>query len=118
MYACLRPIAEAQTSLCGLLLMCLPCCVLCRAVLCAVQMGLVSQECLLFQGTIEDNIRYGTAHATSQAVVEAAKAAYAHEFILAMPHVSVQDTAEGVTCHMCHTALASPRAAASQHGGF
>ena len=64
------------------------CRAVCCAVLCPVQMGLVSQECLLFQGTIEDNIRYGTAHATSQAVVEAAKAAYAHEFILAMPHVS------------------------------
>jgi ABC-type multidrug transport system fused ATPase/permease subunit len=51
-------------------------------------MGLVSQECLLFQGTIEDNIRYGTDHATSAQVVEAAQAAYAHEFIMAMPHVS------------------------------
>lgn len=50
-------------------------------------MGLVSQECLLFQGTIEDNIRYGTETATSEQVVQAAKAAYAHEFILAMPQV-------------------------------
>ncbi len=50
-------------------------------------MGLVSQDCLLFQGTIEDNIRYGTEQATSEQVVQAAKAAYAHEFILAMPQV-------------------------------
>lgn len=53
-----------------------------------LQMGLVSQDCLLFQGTLEDNIRYGTEHATSQQVVEAAKAAHAHDFISAMPHVS------------------------------
>lgn len=52
------------------------------------KMGLVSQDCLLFHGTIEDNIRYGTEQATSDQVVEAAKAAYAHEFILAMPYVS------------------------------
>jgi hypothetical protein len=51
-------------------------------------MGLVSQDCLLFHGTIEDNIRYGTEQATSEQVVEAAKSAYAHEFILAMPYVS------------------------------
>lgn len=75
-------ISECSAYACAV---CEPCHVLC----CAVQMGLVSQECLLFQGTIEDNIRYGTAHATSQQVVEAAKAAYAHEFIMAMPHVSV-----------------------------
>lgn len=55
-------------------------------------MGLVSQDCLLFQGTLEDNIRYGTQHATSQQVVEAAKAAYAHDFISAMPHVSGDTT--------------------------
>jgi ABC-type multidrug transport system fused ATPase/permease subunit len=57
--------------------------------LCCLQMGLVSQDCLLFHGTIEDNIRYGTEHATSVQVEEAARAAYAHDFIMAMPHVSV-----------------------------
>lgn len=51
------------------------------------QMGLVSQECLLFQGTVEDNIRYGCEGATSEQVVAAARAAYAHEFIKAMPQV-------------------------------
>lgn len=53
-------------------------------------MGLVSQDCLLFHGSIEDNIRYGTEHATSAQVVEAAKAAYADDFITAMPHVSAE----------------------------
>jgi ABC-type multidrug transport system fused ATPase/permease subunit len=47
------------------------------------QMGLVSQDCLLFEGSIEDNIRYGTQEASRGQVVEAAKAAYAHDFIMA-----------------------------------
>lgn len=59
-----------------------------RCVRCCLQMGLVSQDCLLFHGSVEDNIRYGTEHATSAQVEEAAKAAYAHDFIMAMPHVS------------------------------
>ena len=50
-------------------------------------MGLVSQECLLFHGSVEDNIRYGCEGAASAAVVAAAQAAYAHEFIKAMPQV-------------------------------
>lgn len=62
-----------------------------------VQMGLVSQECLLFQGSIEDNIRYGTETATSEQVVQAAKAAYAHEFIMAMPQVCVEKKKQ--ECH-------------------
>ncbi|MEA1950100.1 MAG: ABC transporter ATP-binding protein [Planctomycetota bacterium] len=45
------------------------------------QVGLVSQETLLFDDTIENNIRYGSPLATHEQVVEAAKQAYAHQFI-------------------------------------
>jgi len=46
------------------------------------QIGMVMQEPFLFNGTILDNIRYGTPDAPFERVVRAAKAARAHEFIL------------------------------------
>lgn len=45
------------------------------------QIGIVPQETLLFGGTIRDNIAYADPDATDEQVVEAAKAAHAHEFI-------------------------------------
>jgi len=48
--------------------------------------ALVSQNPALFFGSIEDNIRYGKPTATLAEVQEAAKIAYAHEFIEAMPN--------------------------------
>ena len=45
----------------------------------------VSQQPYLFEGTIRDNIRYGRPDATDAEVEEAAKLAYAHDFILAQP---------------------------------
>ena len=47
--------------------------------------GAVMQETLLFNDTIEENIRYGTPDATHEQVVAAAKLANAHEFIMAQP---------------------------------
>jgi len=44
--------------------------------------GVVFQETYLFGGSIKDNIRFGKPSATDEEVVEAAKAAMAHEFIL------------------------------------
>lgn len=49
------------------------------------KIGIVLQETILFSGTIRDNIRYGKPDASEEEVVEAAKAAQAHEFITAMP---------------------------------
>ena len=49
------------------------------------QIGLVPQEPLLFSGTLADNIRYGSLGASADEVVEAAKAANAHDFIMALP---------------------------------
>ncbi|MBN1393802.1 MAG: ABC transporter ATP-binding protein [Pirellulales bacterium] len=45
------------------------------------QIGLVTQETMLFDDTILNNIRYGTPDATPEQVVEAAKQAHAHRFI-------------------------------------
>jgi ATP-binding cassette subfamily B protein len=45
----------------------------------------VSQQPYLFEGTIRDNIRYGRPEASDAEVEEAAKLAYAHDFILAQP---------------------------------
>ncbi len=47
--------------------------------------GAVMQETLLFNDTIEENIRYGTPGATHEEVVAAAKMANAHDFIMAQP---------------------------------
>uniref|UniRef100_A0A0D3DC26 ABC transporter domain-containing protein n=1 Tax=Brassica oleracea var. oleracea TaxID=109376 RepID=A0A0D3DC26_BRAOL len=50
------------------------------------QMGLVSQEPLLFATSIEENILFGKENATMDEVVEAAKASNAHTFISQFPH--------------------------------
>jgi ABC-type multidrug transport system fused ATPase/permease subunit len=50
------------------------------------QISVVLQEPLLFSGTIEDNIRYGKLEATKDEVVEAARAANAHDFISGLPN--------------------------------
>ena len=49
-------------------------------------MGLVTQEVVLFNDTVRNNIAYGLDDANEKRVVEAAKAANAHDFIMAMPH--------------------------------
>lgn len=48
--------------------------------------GLVLQEPFLFFGTIAENIAYGKPNATRKEIIAAARAAYAHEFILRLPH--------------------------------
>ena len=47
--------------------------------------GSVQQETILFNDTIEENIRYGTPNATHEQVVAAAKLANAHDFIMSQP---------------------------------
>ncbi|HEY4390041.1 MAG TPA: ABC transporter ATP-binding protein [Paenibacillus sp.] len=49
------------------------------------QIGVVLQETFLFSGTILDNIRYSKPDATYEEVLEAAKIANAHDFIIRMP---------------------------------
>ncbi|MCD7975052.1 MAG: ABC transporter ATP-binding protein/permease [Phascolarctobacterium sp.] len=48
------------------------------------QVGIVPQETILFNGTVFENILYGRLDATKQEVVEAAKSANAHDFIMAL----------------------------------
>ena len=48
--------------------------------------GMVLQDTWLFNGTIEDNIKYGKLNATHEEVVEAAKAAYVDQFVQTLPN--------------------------------
>jgi ATP-binding cassette subfamily B protein len=50
------------------------------------QIGLVSQDVFLFDGTIRDNIRAGRQDATDEEVAAAARAAHADQFIRSLPH--------------------------------
>lgn len=47
--------------------------------------GMVLQDTWLFSGTVRDNIAYGKDDATLEEVIEAAKAAHAHKFIMKLP---------------------------------
>ena len=49
------------------------------------QVAIVPQDVLLFGGTIRENIHYGRLDATDEHVIEAAKRANAHEFIMSFP---------------------------------
>ena len=50
------------------------------------QIGIVSQETLLFDDTVRNNIAYGKDEVHEEAVIEAARAAFAHEVILRLPN--------------------------------
>ena len=49
------------------------------------QIGIVTQETVLFNDTVRNNIAYGQPHVSQKQVEEAARAARAHEFILGLP---------------------------------
>jgi ATP-binding cassette subfamily B protein len=48
-------------------------------------LGVVQQDVYLFAGTVADNLRYGRPDATDEEVEAAARAAHAHDFIMALP---------------------------------
>jgi subfamily B ATP-binding cassette protein MsbA len=50
------------------------------------QIGLVTQETFLFNDTVGVNIAYGKPGATQEEIINAAKRAHAHEFIMQTPH--------------------------------
>jgi len=50
------------------------------------QIALVSQDVFLFDGSVADNIRRGRPDASEDEVIEAAKSARAHEFIVQLPN--------------------------------
>ena len=58
-------------------------------------MAMVLQDTRLFRGTIADNIRYGKLDATDEEVIEAAKIANAHDFIVALPDGYETELKEG-----------------------
>lgn len=49
------------------------------------QIGVVLQDTFLFSGTVRENLMYGRPDATEEKMVAAARTAYAHDFILALP---------------------------------
>lgn len=49
------------------------------------QLGVVSQDTFIFNTSIIENLRYGSLGSTEEEVIESAKAAQAHEFIVALP---------------------------------
>jgi len=49
------------------------------------QISIVLQDPLLFSGTIADNIRYGRLDASMEEIIEAARAANAHDFVVRLP---------------------------------
>src|SRR5262249_15192516 len=49
------------------------------------QFGIVPQDSMLFSATIAENIAYARPEATAAEIVEAAKAANAHDFIMNLP---------------------------------
>ncbi len=49
------------------------------------QIGLVTQQTILFNDTVRNNIAYGSPKCSDQEIIEAAKAASAHEFIQRLP---------------------------------
>jgi len=57
-------------------------------------MGIVSQEAILFNDSVRNNIAFGMESATEEAIVAAAKAANAHDFIAELPegyHTNIGD---------------------------
>lgn len=49
------------------------------------QIGVVLQKNTLFSGTVRENLMWGNPHATTEQIIEAAKAAQAHDFIMSLP---------------------------------
>lgn len=51
-----------------------------------LSLGIVLQDTNLFTGTIKENIKYGNDNATDEEVINAAKLANAHDFIMRLPN--------------------------------
>ncbi|MCH2453405.1 MAG: ABC transporter ATP-binding protein/permease [Halobacteriales archaeon] len=50
------------------------------------QIGYVGQDIFLFHGTVRENIQYGSFTAKEEELIQSAKAAKAHDFIMDLPH--------------------------------
>ena len=60
------------------------------------QIGLVSQEPVLFSTTIKENIQHGNEDITDEEITEAAKKANIHDFISTLPDVSIYRARTGL----------------------
>ena len=49
------------------------------------EVAMVLQKNVLFSGTIKDNLKWGNENATDQEIIEACKAAQAHDFVMSFP---------------------------------
>ncbi len=77
------------------------------------QIGMVTQETVLFSGTVRSNIAYGTPSADDDTIIAAAKKARAHDFIMALPQGYDTPVAEqGLSLSGGHAAARSRRVAA------
>lgn len=59
------------------------------------EVAMVLQKNVLFSGTIKDNLRWGNKDATDEEIIEACKAAQAHDFILSFPDGYDTDLGQG-----------------------
>ncbi len=59
------------------------------------QVAMVLQKNVLFSGTIRDNLRWGDENATDEEIMEACKAACAHDFIMSFPDGYATDLGQG-----------------------
>ena len=59
------------------------------------QVAMVLQKNVLFSGTIRDNLRWGDENATDEEIIEACKAACAHDFIMSFPDGYDTDLGQG-----------------------
>ncbi|RMH11822.1 MAG: ABC transporter ATP-binding protein [Planctomycetota bacterium] len=50
------------------------------------QIGVVTQETVLFRQSVKDNIAYGAGSVSEEKIIDAARRAHAHEFIINLPH--------------------------------
>jgi ATP-binding cassette subfamily B protein len=83
------------------------------------QVAYVGQDVFLFRGSVRDNISVGRPDATESEIVAAAKAAYAHDFIMAFPRgrptrmTSSWPSRAATPPRSASTACSSPAASAS-----
>jgi len=79
--------------------------------------GMVLQDTWLFNGTIQENIRYGRLDATDEEVKQAARAAQAHHFVRALPdgyQMTINEEADNISAGqkqlltIARTILANP----------
>jgi ATP-binding cassette subfamily B protein len=72
---------------------------MCRASQLRRQIAYVGQTVHLFRGSVRDNIRYGKLDASETEIVAAAKAAHAHDFIMAFPRgYDTRSASTGCSC--------------------